>query len=332
MSSIVSAARAVTEARLAPMADEVDASGSIPSSHLAALASSGLFGAALGDEWWHLAEVAETIISGCLATGFVWAQHHGVAVAVRRAGRDDLASALASGEVIAGVSYAGLGSHGATLAARRSEAGWVLSGSSAFVTGWTIMGLIGVWAHDEQADEARMFLIERPDEVDGIVATDLDLVAAQASNTVTLAWDDVHVDDAAEVTSVPAGERPRSANLRIRMNASLALGICASALREFDALAATNPEFAERATAGHRALIGVRDRLDTSLNDAEALYRHRAEANELAMRLATAVAAATGSRSALARSTASRLVREALFCAVCAGRPAIRDAMLTRLL
>lgn len=234
--------------------------------------------------------------------------------------------------MIAGVSYAGMASHGQTLRAHRSDAGYVLSGSSALVTGWGIIDMIGVWAREESTGQAHLFAIERPETSAGLAATPLDLAAAQASNTVSLAWDEVAVGADDLVTSMPADRRPRGANITIRLNAALALGICRSALREFDALAARHGEFADTAAAGHRELSRIRRDLDSSMDDGAALYRHRAAANELAMRLATSVAAATGSRSVLTGSTPARLVREALFCAVCASRPAIRDEMLIRLL
>ncbi|WP_156378200.1 acyl-CoA dehydrogenase family protein [Williamsia sp. Leaf354] len=332
MPSSIDAARELVDSRLVPAAGEVDASGTIPAGHFEALARAGLFGVALGDDRAHLAEVAETVISGCLATGFVWAQHHGVALAVAGSARTDLLPALRSGDMIAGVSYAGMASHGQTLRARRADAGYVLSGSSALVTGWGIIDMIGVWAYEESTGQVHLFAIERPETSAGLAATPLDLAAAQASNTVSLAWDEVAVGADDLVTSMPADRRPRGANITIRLNAALALGICRSALREFDAVAARRGEFADTAAAGHRELSRIRRDLDSSMDDGDALYRHRAAANELAMRLATSVAAATGSRSVLTGSTPARLVREALFCAVCASRPAIRDEMLIRLL
>ncbi|MCX6469821.1 MAG: acyl-CoA/acyl-ACP dehydrogenase [Corynebacteriales bacterium] len=332
MLSTLDAARDVVDSVLAPAAGEVDASGKIPVGHFEALARAGLFGAALGDDRAHLAEIAETVISGCLATGFVWAQHHGVALAVARSPRGDLLPALRSGEVIAGVSYAGMASHGQTLRARRTDTGYVLSGSSAFVTGWGVIDMIGAWAHEESTGEVHLFAIGRPELSAGLTATPLDLVAAQASNTVSLDWDDVEVAADRLVTTMPADRRPQGANMTIRLNAALALGICRSALRELDAVAARNFEFADAAAAARAEVARVRTDLDASIDDGAALYRHRAAANDLAMRLATSVAAAAGSRSVLTGSTPARLVREALFCAVCASRPAIRDEMLVRLL
>jgi len=57
----------------------------------------------------------------------------------------------------------------------------------------------------------------------------------------------------------------------------------------------------------------------------------RAASGELAMRAASALAVATGSRSLVSTEHAQRLVREALFGLVYALRPGSRQALLERL-
>ncbi|SIR65887.1 acyl-CoA dehydrogenase family protein [Williamsia sterculiae] len=334
MTAILTSVERLVDEVLIPAAPEVDATGVIPRENFAAMAAAGLFGVAAGGDIRRMPEVGEAVISGCLATGFVWAQHHGVVLGLLRGDnaelRDELLPLLTSGEEMAGVSYAGLASHGRTLRAHPgSDGGFRLSGRAALVTGWGMIGVLGVWAYDEDADASHFVVLRDPGAVAGIDATPLNLVAAQASNTVSLQFDDVEASPEAVVDTVPGSHRPAGANLTIRMNAALPLGVCRSALRS---LAATDDEnAAEALAAGQRAVADLRERLDAALDDADQLYRYRAHANELAMRLASSVGVAVGSRSVLVGSDADRLVREALFCSVCATRPPIRAEMLRRL-
>lgn len=76
-------------------------------------------------------------------------------------------------------------------------------------------------------------------------------------------------------------------------------------------------------------LARVRDRLLVAgADDAPAA---RADASELALRAAGALAVHQGSQSVLAGSDADRLVREALLLLTFATRPTIRAQLLTRL-
>jgi alkylation response protein AidB-like acyl-CoA dehydrogenase len=72
-------------------------------------------------------------------------------------------------------------------------------------------------------------------------------------------------------------------------------------------------------------LMGVRTRLDDAT--VEALPAARAAASDLAMRAASALTVAHGSRSILAGADAERLAREALFLLVFGSRPSIRAAL-----
>jgi len=68
----------------------------------------------------------------------------------------------------------------------------------------------------------------------------------------------------------------------------------------------------------------TRDRLDGGLIDAASMPAARAAASELAYRAAGAVVAAGGSRAILTGEHGQRLVREAAFLLVAAGRPEIK--------
>ena len=72
----------------------------------------------------------------------------------------------------------------------------------------------------------------------------------------------------------------------------------------------------------------VRCRAELDRLDPETIERARAEAGELALRAAAALAVRTGSRSLLVGDHAQRLVREALFTLVYALRPDSRTAAL----
>ncbi|HEX7993006.1 MAG TPA: hypothetical protein VF506_03735, partial [Streptosporangiaceae bacterium] len=75
-------------------------------------------------------------------------------------------------------------------------------------------------------------------------------------------------------------------------------------------------------------LASVRDRLDRLGPDTAAA---RAAAGELALRAASALMTAEGSKSLLASTQAQRLARESLFTLVYALRPESRSAALTML-
>ncbi len=327
MPSALEAATALADTLLAPDASEVDRSGIIPVAHFDALAAAGLYGITLSDERLYAAAVAEHLVSGCLATGFVWAQHHGVVMAVAQAGgRGELLADLAAGRVRAGVSFAGLASHGRTLRLRRTGSRLVVSGRAAFVTGWGLTDVLGAWAHDADRAEDVMVLVPEAQREPGIEATPLDLVAARASRTVSLRWYDVEMDESAVLVSRPAEKPPSNAALSTRLNGALALGTCRSALRTLRTV--RGPEAAAAVRAGTAELDGVRAAMDGALADLDEMYRLRGRAADLAVRLATAAVAATGSGAVLAGSDPERLLREALFCIVCASRPQIRSAVL----
>ncbi|MDF0530164.1 acyl-CoA/acyl-ACP dehydrogenase [Tsukamurella sp. 8F] len=326
--SLLDAASRIAETVLAPAAAEVDATGVVPDSHFAALADAGLYGIATSDEAASAAEVAELLVSGCRATGFVWAQHHGVLTAAAQDGRHELVAELAAGRTRAAVSYAGLALQGRTLRITPDGDGYLLNGGSAMVTGWGLTDLLGAWAHDAERGEDLMVLVPRPHRTPGIDATLLSLVAARASRTVGLRWHGVRVGRDAIIGRRPADRPPSTEAIGTRLNGALSLGTCRAALRQLD----TVDDVAEQAAAGRRELDGIRAAMNAAMDDVDELYRLRGHAADLAVRLAAATVAATGSHAVLAGSDAERLTREAVFCIVCATRPGIRAAVLERTL
>ena len=85
-------------------------------------------------------QIIEILAGACLSTTFVWTQHHGVVRAVdgtaNTALRQAMLGPLCRGERRAGVALAGLLPGPSRLRARPSEGGYVLDGTSPWVTGW----------------------------------------------------------------------------------------------------------------------------------------------------------------------------------------------------
>jgi hypothetical protein len=102
----------------------------------------------------------------------------------------------------------------------------------------------------------------------------------------------------------------------LRTHAALALGVTARCCRMLGP------------TSLDAELTAVRDRLDRLEPDTATA---RAAAGELALRAASALMTAEGSKALLASTQAQRLAREALFALVYALRPASRSAALTML-
>src|SRR4051794_38753169 len=96
VTSLLDRAAALADDVLYPAAAEVDASGTIPPSHFAALAGAGLYGIALTEPA-ALPAVTEVLAGGCLATTFTWMQHHGPVRTLAALGDPRLAGAGAGG-------------------------------------------------------------------------------------------------------------------------------------------------------------------------------------------------------------------------------------------
>ncbi|NUT35617.1 MAG: acyl-CoA/acyl-ACP dehydrogenase [Hamadaea sp.] len=324
----LSRAREIAEDVLFPAAQEVDAAERVPASHLDLLAAEGFYGVAAPPEaggvavdgMGFAADLVATFASGCLATAFVWIQHHGPVLATafsREPGvREKWLAPLAGGRVRGGIARAGARPGAAGLRVRDVPGGCALDGEVPWVTGWDLIDVVHVAALDD-AGRVRFLL------VDAIAGPSLRvrpnrLAAANASRTVTLTFDG-HVVPADRFTgaepyeSWSAGEASGSA-----LNGFLALGVVDRCVRLLD----TSDDLAAQRDAVRADLLAA---------DAAATPAARAAASELAMRAASTLAVQVGSRSTLAESAAARLVREAAFLLVFGSRPAIRAALLARL-
>jgi len=311
---VVESARRIAEAVLLPDAEAVDAASTVPTAHLVALDEAGLTGlAAARPSLEERVDVAAALAGGCLATAFVWAQHQGaLAGALNAAGpASRFAPDLASGRTRAGVVITAVRGP-APLRLRAAEEGWTLSGSALWVTGWGIAQQLRVAAVADDGAIATVLVDVGP----GMRADPAPLVAANASSTVTLTFDDVAVpaDRFLEAVSWETWAAADAAGLA--GNGALALGVAgrAAAFAESSALV-------DEVAAARARLIGA---------GVDELPAARGACSELAVRAAAALAVHDGGRSVIRGSRADRLLREAHFLLGFGARPAIRADLLTR--
>ncbi|MGH3865915.1 MAG: acyl-CoA dehydrogenase family protein [Pseudonocardiaceae bacterium] len=332
-------AHTIAENVLFPAALEVDAQGAIPGSHFDLLAAQGFYG--LAGEVEHggikidlpsLIGILETLSGGCLTTTFTWIQHHSVVRGLTGTTNADLREkylgAAIRGELRGGVAFAGAVPQPPRLWATATDGGWLVSGEAPFVTGWGIIDVLQISARNTalKAGEPTGTIVTGllDAEADaGITVEKLRMVAAQGSNTVRLRFEDYVL--AAEKVTAEVSHRDFLANRRMnsRLNGCLAMGVAGRCIHMIGE--AGRPEVAELLHAEHGV---IRDRLDGGLSDPETMPAARAAASELAYRCAGALVVAVGSSGILAWHHAQRLVREATFTLVAAGRPEIKDNLL----
>lgn len=318
---IVKVAERFADEVLFPAANATDASDVVPARLLDALAESGLYGVAAPREAGGLdagsgtvCAVLEALAGGCLTTAFLWMQHVSVVRALAASENSELAdrwlAPLARGELRAGLALGGALPRPALHAARDGD-GWVVEGVSPFVSGWG--GVDVVHAAARSGDDVVWLLIDAA-EGPALHAGRLRLIALDATCTVRLSFSGLRVPAGRVTGTHPAGDR--SSPELLRTHASLPLGVTSRCLR----LLGPSPLEAELAS-----LRAELDRLGPGTAAA------RAAAGELAVRAASALMTAEGSRSLLAGGHAQRLAREALFTQVYALRPASKQALLARL-
>lgn len=324
---VVARAARLADDELFPTAAAIDVADAMPSSRLDLLAGAGLYGVA-GPRWAGgseldfpaLCAVVEALAGGDLATAFVWVQHHGAVRVLSGeqappALRDAELGPLCRGERRAGLALPGLHPGPSSLTATASGDGWVLDGTAPWVTGWGLVDLVLVAARtpDDTVVWSLVEAVERP----GLTAERLVLAAANASVTVELRFAGVPVGADRVVMVTPYDPTAWTSGGDLRLNGSLALGVAGRCCR----LLGGGPIDDE--------LEACRAALDTaSPRDMPAA---RAAASAFAVKAATTLVVATGSRAALRGAPAERLVREALFLLVFGSRPAIKSALLDRL-
>lgn len=323
--ALIEAAERLANDLLFPTALVTDAAERVPETHLARLADEGLF-ALCGPRQHGGLEVGagaftcivEALASGCLATAFVWIQHHGVVQALASGTNAALAAEwlapLCAGTRRAGVALSGVRPGPHQLRARSVPGGLRLDGRAPWVTGWSLVDVLltPVRTHDDQT--LTLLLDARPSEA--LEVTARPLVATNASCSVELLFRSFFVPSERVVRSEPYAELPAHDGGG-RPNGSLALGVA----RRAGALIGPSPL--------DRELDERRAQLDRA--GALELAGARAAAVELALRASAAAITSRGSRSIALDQHAQRLGREALFLLVFGSRAAIRAALLAEL-
>jgi len=323
--AVLETARRLADDVLFPAAARTDAAGAVPRSQLDLLAAAGLYGlvgppehGGLGAAPATARPVIEVLAGGCLTTTFVWAQHHGLVRALEAAtsmpGRDRWLRALCAGERRAGLALGGLLPGEPRLRAEPDGDGWVLHGTSPWVSGWGLVDVILVAARGP--GDRLVSLIVDAVKGGGLTVRRQHLGAVDASVTVTAEFGGVAVPGDRLVRTEPYSPDRYNAPDVLRQNGCLALGVAGRCCR----LLGPTPFDA--------ALVACRERLEGA--DGPGIPAARAAAAELALRAAAALVVHTGSRAAVRHEDPERLAREALFLLVFGTRPPIRAALLDR--
>ncbi|MCA4994221.1 hypothetical protein HWD35_05805 [Tsukamurella tyrosinosolvens] len=313
---ILEASERVAEHLLRPNACAIDQGNAIPPGHFAALTDAGLFGVLAADEPLPLIfDVGETLVAACLSTGFVWAQHQGATLRILRAPaaiREEWLPRMLSGEVLAGITYAGLPSHGSSLRARRATNGDLeITGHARFVTSWPWISLLIAWVHEVDSDVAHAVAIPNPRELACSVSA-LPLIAANASSTVAIEIDSSgwHVPASQIITTIPIDHARTTPLAAARSNATLALGLLTGIATD---LSHHDPVAAGTVAATRTRLRRHLDHIVVTSTDISEMTTARATLLAETMNAATTLYRAAGSAATIASSTAARRLREAAF-------------------
>jgi alkylation response protein AidB-like acyl-CoA dehydrogenase len=330
---VLSRARQLADEVLFPSAMNVDAADRVPSEHFDALAAAGLYGLAgpataggLDVDPATFCNVIEIMAGGCLATTFVWLQHHGavraIAASVNSALAAEWLAPLIAGARRAGVALGGARPASPLLRARPSQGGYIFDGTAPWVTGWDMIHVVHALARDEVGNVVAALLPAAASR--SLTASRQQLAAVNASRTVELCFTEhfVPAELVSGVTPLPEWRARDAAGLRA--NGSLSLGLtgrCSVLMRQLQA--------AGPAASLDLELAAARNRLDAA--DTGSMPAARAVAAELAFRAAGALAVTAGSRSIMVGQHPQRLAREALFLLVFGSRPAIREQLTSML-
>ena len=333
----------VAEELLFPAAMKVDAADEIPSAHFDSLARAGLYGLAgpvgaggLDVDLATFCSVIEIMAGGCLATTFVWLQHHSTVRALAATPnsllRERWLEPLCSGAKRAGIALGGARPGPPLLRARAVPGGYVFDGSAPWVTGWDMIDVIHTLARDDSGNLVAALL---PAQVSAtLAASRLELVAVNASRTVELAFTGHFVPADLVSGSMPHAQWLARDAAGLRPNGSLSLGVAGRCGRLLGQLGGTAAQSSGAAVLLRAELAAIRARLDAAsapASDGVALPAARAAASVLAFQAAGLLVAAAGSHSILAGEHPQRLAREALFLQVFGSRHAIKDRQVALL-
>ncbi|MFT4866701.1 MAG: alkylation response protein AidB-like acyl-CoA dehydrogenase [Ilumatobacter sp.] len=326
-------AQRIADEELFPTAQDVDRLPLIPLDRFAVLADAGLLGIAGpaelgfgGLDVHELRQVMAAVSSGCGATFFAWAQHHGVVRTISGASngelRDEWLPRLCRGEVVAGTAFAHLrrGDRRAVTAARVAG-GWRLVGFAPWATSWGIAEIFTVAAESESGEVVWTLIdgVEQP----GLDVVPLALPVFGSTGTVALRFDGFIVPDDRVLGIDDATAWRASDRIRAAAGQTGVLGVADRATRLLvDEVRGRDDPAGDAARRLRRQLddIWQRDRavVDSlgGATDDEQLAEasdHRAACLDLGQRATTALLAARGGSGMDLNYPAQRLAREAAF-------------------
>ncbi len=312
---------------LFPAAAEVDGGTELSATNFAGLAELGLYGlvaarsvGGLGCPPAVVRAVLRRLASGCGATAFAFAQHHGTLGAVCSTDNQELQQrwqpALVKND-LAGIGYAHVRRGGPpVLSAAPVGDGWVFNGSAPWVTSWGFASAFGIAAKSPDGD--LVWALIPGHEVEGLQAgSRFDLMVFGATQTVPLHFENYRVG-VEDVLSVADGEAWTARDRFLAARPSpLAAGIGDRALV---LLAEKEPGMAQELEPWWNAVADDAEaqsvQVDEGTADIELVAAARAELLSAVQRLTTAVVAACGGSAMEQRHPAQRLAREALFYVV----------------
>ncbi|GAA3392338.1 acyl-CoA dehydrogenase family protein [Cryptosporangium minutisporangium] len=330
MSQSMRDAQHIADDVLFPAAIEVERSGRVPKTHLDLLAEKGFYSLAAPEELTTLdlpdypavQRVVELLAGGCLTTAFVWVQHHGAMSAAAKTSnetiRAEYLAPLAAGARRAGMAIGAAARPGPPmLRATAVPGGWRFTGTAPWVTGWDMVDTLYVAARQE--DDVLVWALVDATESASMTVRPLEMIAVQASRTVTLEFHDHFVPDDRVTALQPRSEYLEGDAESLRFTGSLARGVADRAIRLMG----------EDGAALSAELASVRERLQQAAP--QDVPVGRAVSSEFALRAAAALFVHQGSSSVLIDSHPQRLLREAAFLLNFGTRPTIRQSLLDQL-
>ncbi len=330
------------EERLWPASSAVDRADRLPLDHFEAIAELGLHGmvvpvdqGGLGLDPSTVRRILRLLGSGCGATSFAFAQHHGTVGAVAASDNETLRARWLPALVdhsLAGIAYAHLRRPGPpVLRAEPDGDGWVLDGTAPWVTSWGTAAVFGVAA---ATNDGRMVWALVPGKVSqGLsVARTFDLMVYGATQTVALRFDRYRVDADMVVSVIDFDRWTRKDRFLAARPNPLCLGVGDRALA---CLADHAPELVDELAGwwgevGDRAEVQAKA-VDGGTAELTEVAAARAETLLAVQRLATALLAAVGGSAMQLDHPAQRLSRETMFYLIQAQSAEGRQAVFDRL-
>ncbi len=361
---IIEAARNVAENVLRPNAEAVDTADGPRIENFRALAEAGLLGLAVPRKFGGLdvsgvtqRKVTEILASACGATTFIQAQHHGpcrmIAACQSELLKTTLLPRLATGELMCAISFAHLRRLGdPVLTATRVDGGYLLNGTTPWVTGWGIMNqvvfgatlpddrFVYVWVPANQDDFPELFNHLQPYQGDwGTLESSkpLRLAVMNSTSTVELTCRNLFVPDDYVLSFSDRETMQRNDRNGVLGAAAMPIGCAAGSVallcdignkRNILAVKRSAELFAQELDELRSTVYDFKPGITGTQQDAINL---RARLIQFAVRAAHAAVAASSGAAIYANNPAQRLLREAMFYTVQAQTREVMDSLLTLL-